>query len=1042
MFVRNLPYTCTDAGLEAAFGEIGPVKESFIVAEKGPGGQSKGFGFVQFALAEDAAAAVAKSKQFKVDGRPVTIDVAKQKPSARGGDRGGEKQAPGEKSGGGGGGDADARRGGDDGAESDSDAPKTKASDAARPKGPPVSSSGRSAGGAGPGAPRARRKRAGEDDADAIHPALKPSRAARSVAIAGLRLAGEPEGIDPEAALEAARACGKVEEVLSPAPKLVVDAAKLRHDGATRGVVVVVYASDAVAREAVTALHRSMPGVGKRKAQKVRGKLKAGAAGDGPGSNPGGSGAAPDALASVLWARQLGGCEGAKPKSWRVIIRNLAFKATDEDIRSACSEAGFVWDLTVPRDFHRKPKGFAFAAFTAKADAERAVREVNGAAIAGRQVAVDWALSKHSYAEAKAKAEAEAEAAEGSDEDEDASSGESDGEEASSGESDDDDDDSDSGSETDDDDDDDDASSGDDAAASDDEDDAEDDATEVNDYEHADRADGEAPPRTSEDDDSMLRRVMLRVMEHPDAAENPAETRDADARRGATRREAREAQREARLEAKRKLKDARDEAKQERARRVAEDVVSEDDEPPPLPGALNTKRTTPPEAGASVFLRDVPTEVTKQEVYERMRAFGAVRSCRLVVDKATGRPKGTAFVDFHEPRSAAAAVAAAEKEEGGGVKLAGRRLAVALAVSASEAASLAEKRSKESLVGGRAKRDGPRDNRNLYLASEGQVHEEGPAARGVSQTDIQKRRRAKEEQAMKLKNPNFFISKTRLQVRNVPLEMDQKQLKRVFFDAVKQRATQANPRVTHAKLLFDPTRPDANGKPRSRGIGFVEFAEHEHALAALRALNNNPTTFTSQRRPIVEFAVEDARAVRKLERRREGLDKAQRERDAEREARGEAAARDEADGAKKKTRGQKRREREREGDAGAAKKPWGNKKRSLSGAGDAAASDGPRGGDTKALGDGGRRGGATPATTKPATKRREPAFVPERKPPREAPKKRPREGDAAPARVAGRGLERRDATDDLVDRHVARARAGDGSRGAKPAKALGRWFDY
>ena len=223
------------------------------------------------------------------------------------------------------------------------------------------------------------------------------------------------------------------------------------------------------------------------------------------------------------------------------------------------------------------------------------------------------------------------------------------------------------------------------------------------------------------------------------------------------------------------------------------------------------------------------------------------------------------------------------------MKLAGRRLAVALAVSASEAASLAEKRSKENLVGGRAKRDGPRDNRNLYLASEGQVHEEGPAARGVSQTDIQKRRRAKEEQAMKLKNPNFFISKTRLQVRNVPLEMDQKQLKRVFFDAVKQRATQANPRVTHAKLLFDPTRPDANGKPRSRGIGFVEFAEHEHALAALRALNNNPTTFTSQRRPIVEFAVEDARAVRKLERRREGLDKAQRERDTEREARGEAA---------------------------------------------------------------------------------------------------------------------------------------------------------
>ena len=1032
MFVRNLPYTCTDAGLEAAFGEIGPVKESFIVAEKGPGGQSKGFGFVQFALAEAAAAAVAKSKQFKVDGRPVTIDVAKQKPSARGGDRGGEKQAPGEKSGGGGGGDADPRRAGDDGAESDSDAPKTKASDAARPTAPPVSSPGLPAGGAGLGALRARRKRGGEDDADAIHPALKPSRAARSVAIAGLRLAGEPEGINPEAALEAARACGKVEEVLSPAPKLVVDAAKLRHDGATRGVVVVVYASDSIARGAVAALHRSMPGVGKRKQQKVRGRLKDGAAGDGPGSNPGGpggAGAAPAAPASVLWARQLGGCEGAKPKRWRVIIRNLAFKATDEDIMAACSHAGFVWDLAVPRDFHRKPKGFAFAAYTAEADAERAVREVNGVSVAGRQVAVDWALSKHAYAEAKAKAEADAEAAEAGDDEEDGSETDGSGSDGSGS------DDSDAGTE--DSGDADDAAAADSSASSGDEDDAE----------NADRRlDGPAKPNTSgEDDDSMLRRVMLRVMEHPDAAENPAETRDASlARRGATRREAREAQREAKVEVKRKLTEARDEAKRERARRVAEDVVSDDDEPPPLPG-VKAKRTTPPEAGASVFLRDVPTEVTKQEVYERMRAFGAVRSCRLVVDKATGRPKGTAFVDFHEPRSAAAAVAAAEKEEGGGVKLAGRRLAVALAVSASEAASLAEKRSKESLVGGRAKRDGPRDNRNLYLASEGQVHEEGPAARGVSQTDIQKRRRAKEEQAMKLKNPNFFISKTRLQVRNVPPEMDQKQLKRVFFDAVKQRATRANPRVTHAKLLFDPTRPDENGKPRSRGIGFVEFAEHEHALVALRALNNNPTTFTSQRRPIVEFAVEDARAVRKLERRREGLDKAQRERDAEKAARGEAAADDPA-GTKKKTRGQKRREREREGDAGAAKKPWGNKKKktpSSSKAGDAAANGGE--GDERTPGDGGRRGGATTPATTSATTRREPARVPPRKPPFETHEKRlPSASDAAPARVAKRTkrAERRDATDDLLDRHVAKARRASDARGAKPAKALARWFDY
>ena len=31
--------------------------------------------------------------------------------------------------------------------------------------------------------------------------------------------------------------------------------------------------------------------------------------------------------------------------------------------------------------------------------------------------------------------------------------------------------------------------------------------------------------------------------------------------------------------------------------------------------------------------------------------------------------------------------------------------------------------------------------------------------------------------------------------------------------------------------------------PKTRGRGFVEFTEHEHALCALRQLNNNPQPF-------------------------------------------------------------------------------------------------------------------------------------------------------------------------------------------------------
>ena len=863
VFVRNLPYSTTDESLTEAFSnEFGPVKEAFIVAEKGPGGKSKGYGFVYFALAEDAASAVAKSKSFKVDGRAVTIDTANRKAPVVKGFTGKSRLS-------GGGGDGETAeekasrmalavlRGevpppGD----SDSDAPKEEFKLTGPVHGDFL---------AKPKQPRPARR-----SAPASHPALAADRAPRTVALAGLRLAGEPEGIDPDAALDAARACGDVEEVTSPAPKEAVDAAHLRHDGATRGVLLVTYASEAAARTAVTRLHNTMPGVGKRKARRVKAQLAEGGAAAANAANRGRAGAGPDAGVSaveLLWARQLGHCEGARPKSWRVIIRNLAFKATEEDIRTAMSKAGFVWDLTVPRDFHDKPKGFAFAAFTAKADAERAVKEVNMTSIAGRPVAVDWALSKTKYAEAQRKAEEGT--ATGSDEgseDDDVDSDEMDvdSEDGSDGDS------EDVDEEMDDDED----------EEMDDEDDDEDDDDDQDE---------------EEDADDMMRRVMRRVMDNPDAEENPAEASGTKVKH-ANRREAREAARAERIAKAKEAAEKRD-AKKGRARAEDSDSGSdsgsdgddddddEDDEPPPR----FAKKTDAAAEGCSVFIRDVPTECSKQMLFERMSKFGKVRSCRMVMDKASGRPKGTAFVDFVKPDAAKTAVEAAGKVEGGGVKVAGRRVTLALAVSASEAASLATQRTKDAAPG-KGKRDGPRDNRNLYLASEGQIHEEGPAARGVSQADIMKRRRAKEEQALKLKNPNFFISRTRLQVRNVPPEVDQKELKKIFLEAVKKRATQANPRVLHAKLLYDPTRPDAEGKPRSRGIGFVEFAEHEHALAALRALNNNPEVFNKARRPIIEFAVEDARAVKKLERRRDGLKQKQNQHDADRKAKANAEA--------------------------------------------------------------------------------------------------------------------------------------------------------
>lgn len=59
-------------------------------------------------------------------------------------------------------------------------------------------------------------------------------------------------------------------------------------------------------------------------------------------------------------------------------------------------------------------------------------------------------------------------------------------------------------------------------------------------------------------------------------------------------------------------------------------------------------------------------------------------------------------------------------------------------------------------------------------------------------------------------------------------------------------------------------RSNATGKlGKPKGYGFLQFAEQRHALKALRKLNNCPTTFTPQKRPIVEFSIESLVALNK-----------------------------------------------------------------------------------------------------------------------------------------------------------------------------------
>lgn len=75
----------------------------------------------------------------------------------------------------------------------------------------------------------------------------------------------------------------------------------------------------------------------------------------------------------------------------------LVLQATEADLRASFAPSGFIWELTIPRSPDGKGRGFAFVGYTCRAHAERGIKAVNGQQVAGRPVAVDWAVSKAQF---------------------------------------------------------------------------------------------------------------------------------------------------------------------------------------------------------------------------------------------------------------------------------------------------------------------------------------------------------------------------------------------------------------------------------------------------------------------------------------------------------------------------------------------------------------------------------------------------------------------------------------------------------------------
>uniref|UniRef100_A0AAQ5YYY2 RRM domain-containing protein n=1 Tax=Amphiprion ocellaris TaxID=80972 RepID=A0AAQ5YYY2_AMPOC len=454
----------------------------------------------------------------------------------------------------------------------------------------------------------------------------------------------------------------------------------------------------------------------------------------------------------------------------RLIIRNLSFKCSEDDLKQVFEQFGTVLESKIPLKPDGKMRGFAFVMFKNVSEAAKALKAMNLKEIKGRQVAVDWAVPKDKYVATQQSSDSglffvffcfcksfspfyfdvkpvvqQKEESDSSDED--------DGEEEDSEEE--------------------------------ESDEEEDDKEEEEEEKEDDDNDND-----DDDDGSSL-----------DSNDDQNESQDEE--------------------------DDEDE-EAELAKKLLPSDVKE---------------------GRTVFIRNLSFDTEEEGLEEILLRYGELNYIKIVLHPDTDHSKGCAFAQFKTKEAADKCIAAAQDEaENGGVRVDGRKLLIVAAVSREDATKMKVNKAKVET-----------GTRNLYLAREGLIRAGTKAAEGVPEADMIKRTRFEEVKRAKLRDINVFVSKTRLCVHNLPKSVDNKKLKALCLQSVKG---DKRIRITECRVMYDKKPEKGQVMGQSLGYGFVQFQDHEHALSALRYLNNNPDIFGSHKRPIVEFSLEDSRKLK------------------------------------------------------------------------------------------------------------------------------------------------------------------------------------
>jgi RNA recognition motif-containing protein len=88
IYVGNLPWSTTSADLEAMFAPHGAVRSAEVISDRETG-RSRGFGFVEMETDEGLQAAISALNGQEINGRPLTVNEARERTPRAGGGGGG-----------------------------------------------------------------------------------------------------------------------------------------------------------------------------------------------------------------------------------------------------------------------------------------------------------------------------------------------------------------------------------------------------------------------------------------------------------------------------------------------------------------------------------------------------------------------------------------------------------------------------------------------------------------------------------------------------------------------------------------------------------------------------------------------------------------------------------------------------------------------------------------------------------------------------------------------------------------------------------------